>query len=205
MPPQWLEWAQKLQALAQNGLTFSTNHFDQERYEAVRTIAAEVVAAHSDADTHDVHERFADEVGYATPKVDVRAAVFRGDHILLVRERLDGRWSLPGGWVEINESPSEAVMREVYEESGYHTRAQKLLALFDKNKHEHPPSLYHAYKLFFHCELLGGSPAHSTETDGMDFFPEDALPTLSVTRVTAAQIARLFEHSRHPEWPTDFD
>lgn len=205
MTPRGLVWAQRLQALAQNGLTFVTDPFDQERYEAIRDIAAEMIAAQTETDFAVVKELFIQENGYKTPKVDARGVVFRDDRILLVRERADGRWSLPGGWIDVNESPAEAVVREIWEESGYETRALKLLAVFDKNKHEHPPTLYHTYKLFFLCELLGGMPTHTLETDGVDFYAEDDLPELSVTRVTAGQIARLFEHHRHPDWPTDFD
>lgn len=205
MTPRGLEWAQRLQALAQNGLTFVKDPFDQERYEAIRDIAAEMMAAQADTDFAVIKGLYAQETGYTTPKVDTRGAVFRDDHILLVRERSDGRWSLPGGWIDVNESPGEAIVREIREETGYETRALKLLAIFDKNKHDHPPTIYHTYKLFFHCELLGGSPIHTLETNGVDFFAEDALPELSVTRVTARQIARLFEHHRHPDWPTDFD
>jgi len=205
MHPQWLEWAQRLQALAQNGLIYAQNPFDLERYEAVREVAAEMMATHAGADLAYVRQLFAAEVGYATPKVDVRGAVFRDDTILLVKERQDGLWTLPGGWADVNESPSAAVVREVYEESGYHTRAVKLLALHDRNRHAHAPFPFHVYKLFFQCELLGGEPVQSVETDGVDFFSENELPALSLLRVTPAQIARLFEHHRHPDWPTDFD
>jgi ADP-ribose pyrophosphatase YjhB (NUDIX family) len=205
MHSQWLEWAQRLQALAQNGLIYAQNPFDVERYETVREIAAEIVAVHSGVDLDYVRNLFAGEVGYATPKVDVRGAVFQDDTILLVKERQDGLWTLPGGWADVSESPSAAVVREVYEESGYHTRAVKLLALYDRNRHAHAPFPFHVYKLFFHCELLGGEPAQSVETDGVGFFHEDEIPELSLLRVTPAQIARLFEHHRHPDWPTDFD
>ncbi len=205
MTLKWLEWAQRLQALAQNGLTFANDPFDQERYEAIRDIAAEMMAAQTEMDVDAIKLLMTQETGYQTPKVDSRGAVFRDGQILLVRERADGRWSLPGGWIDVHESPGEAVVREIQEESGYTTKALKLLAVFDKNKHDHPPTIYHTYKLFFLCELLGGSPTHTIETDGVGFFPEDALPELSVTRVTAGQIARLFEHYRHPDWPTDFD
>lgn len=205
MTPRGLEWAQRLQALAQNGLTFVKDPFDQERYEAIRDIAAEMMAAQTETDFAVIKGLYAQETGYTTPKIDSRGAVFRDDRILLVRERSDGRWSLPGGWIDVNESPGEAIVREIREETGYETRALKLLAIFDKNKHDHPPTIYHTYKLFFHCELIGGSPTHTLETDGVDFFPADALPELSVNRVTARQIARLFEHYRHPDWPTDFD
>jgi len=205
MHPQWLEWAQRLQAIAQNGLIYAQNPFDLERYEAVREVAAAMMATHSGANLDYVRNLFAGQVGYATPKVDVRGAVFRDDTILLVKERQDGLWTLPGGWADVSESPSAAVVREVYEESGYHTRAIKLLALYDRNRHAHAPFPFHVYKLFFHCELLGGPPAPNVETDGVAFFPEDKIPELSLLRVTPAQIARLFEHHRHPDWPTDFD
>ncbi len=205
MGPKWIEWAKRLQAIAQTGLTYAKDPFDIERYESVREVAAEIVAAHSNLELNYVRELFVSEVGHATPKVDVRGAVFRGDTILLVKERQDGRWTLPGGWADINESPSEAVVREVYEESGYRTRAVKLLALYDRNKHAHAPYPYHAYKLFFQCELLGGAPSPSLETDDVAFFGKDEIPELSLLRVTPAQVARLFEHYRHPDWPTDFD
>jgi len=205
MDPKWLEWAKELQAIAQNGLTYTKNPFDMERYEAVREIAAEMVATHSDVDLNTVRGLFVGEGGHATPKVDVRGAVFRNNAILLVRERSDGLWTLPGGWADVNESPSEAVVREVYEESGYRTRAIKLLAVYDRNRHGHTPFPYHIYKLFFQCELVGGVASHSMETDRVAFFPEDRIPELSLLRVTPAQVARLFEHYRHPDWPTDFD
>ena len=205
MNPAWLDWAQRIQALAQNGLTFSHDHFDIERYEQLRQIAAEIMAAHSSADLRAVHDLFAQGAGYATPKVDVRGAVFRDGAILLVKERSDGGWTLPGGWADVGDSPSAAVEREIAEESGYRARAVKLLALYDRNKHAHPPIPDHAYKLFFLCELTGGAPASSAETDGVGFFREHELPALSVMRVTHAQIARLFEHYRHPDWPADFD
>jgi ADP-ribose pyrophosphatase YjhB (NUDIX family) len=202
---RWLEWAQRLQAIAQNGLTFARDPYDVERYEAVRAIAAEIMAGHSDADLDLVKGLFAEQAGYATPKVDVRGAVFRDDAILLVRERSDGLWTLPGGWADVDDSPGDAVVREIFEESGYRTRAVKLLALYDRNKHGHPLYPFHTYKIFFQCELIGGAPVASHETDGVGFFREDAIPELSLTRVMPQQIGRLFAHYRHPDWPTDFD
>lgn len=151
------------------------------------------------------------EEGYATPKVDVRGVVFRldpssgRDSILLVRELRDGLWTLPGGWADVDDSPAEATVREVYEESGYQTRAVKLLACYDRNKHGHPPYGFHIYKLFFQCEPLGGEASGSIETADAAFFCEDGIPALSLPRVTPEQIARFFAHRRHPEWPTDFD
>lgn len=205
---QWLESAQRLQAIAQNGLTYSENPFDIERYQQIQQIAAEMMSAYSDTEPSVALELFKADIGYATPKVDVRAAVFQDNKILLVRERLDaGRWTLPGGWVDVGESPSMAVEREVLEESGYQTRAVKLVALYDRShpRHGHPPFIHHTYKLFFQCELMGGTPIESHETEEATFFAEDAIPELSLTRVVPTQISRLFEHYQHPEWPTDFD
>jgi ADP-ribose pyrophosphatase YjhB (NUDIX family) len=125
--------------------------------------------------------------------------------VLLVRERADGCWTLPGGWVDVNDAPSEAVAREIYEESGYRARAVKLAGLIDKNRHPHPPAVHHIYKLFFVCELLGGEPLVSNETDAVDFFPVHALPPLSLGRVLAAQIERLYQHRLDAALPTDFD
>jgi ADP-ribose pyrophosphatase YjhB (NUDIX family) len=205
MHPTWLDWARRLQAIAQNGLTFSRDHFDIERYEQLRAIAAEIMAAHSESDVSVIRDLFAGQVGYATPKIDVRGAVFRDDAILLVKERSDGCWTLPGGWADVGDSPAEAVEREIAEESGYQARAVKLLALYDRNKHGHPPIPDHTYKLFFLCDLIGGAPAESAETDAVGFFTEHELPDLSLTRVTPAQIARLFAHYRNPNLPADFD
>jgi ADP-ribose pyrophosphatase YjhB (NUDIX family) len=203
--PTWLNWAQRLQAIAQSGLTYSPNQYDLHRYEAVREIAAEIMAAGSTSPIEPIRELFAAQSGYATPKVDMRAAVFRENKILLVQEIEDHAWSVPGGWADVGESPADAIVREVREESGYETRALKLLAVYDRNRHAHPPFPFHAYKLFFQCELIGGQPTLSNETTGVDWFAEDRLPALSTTRVTAAQIHRFFEHHRNPNWPTDFD
>ncbi|MUG94890.1 NUDIX domain-containing protein [Scytonema sp. UIC 10036] len=202
---QWLEWAQKLQAIAQIGLTYSQNPYDIERFKSIQLIAAEIAATHSNVEHSYILDLFTREVGYATPKVDVRGVVFRDNQILLVKEREDGCWTLPGGWADVGESPSEAVVKEIREESGYLTRAVKLLAVYDRNRHGHPPHPNYVYKLFFLCELISGSPSPSIETEEVDFFPEDGIPQLSLGRVTPTQIARLFEHYRNPNLPTDFD
>lgn len=203
--PQWLTWVKELQAIAQNGLTYGRDPYDRERYAALQTIAAEIAARYSQTPLPTIQKLFAQESGYATPKVDVRGVVFRDNTILLVRERSDGLWTLPGGWVDVNDAPSVAVEQEVREESGYETQAVKVRMVYDRNRHNHPPLAVHVYKLFFLCELVGGAPTHSTETDGVGFFTEEQLPPLSTTRVTAEQIARAFAHQRNPTWPTDFD
>ncbi len=203
--PQWLTWARELQAHAQNGLAYSRDPYDLERFRSIRRIAVEIMAAYSGADLTSLAGLFDGEAGYATPKVDVRAAVFQDDAILMVREKTDGAWSLPGGWADVGESPGEMAAREVFEESGYRVRPARLLAVYDRNRHAHPPIPYYVYKLVFQCDLIGGAPAESMETDGIGFFKEDALPELSLTRVVPEQIRRIFEHYRHPDLPADFD
>ncbi len=205
-PPRWLDWMMRLQAIAQNGLTFSTNPYDVERYTAIRQIAGEMLAAGSGAEVSLISGLLGADTGYATPKVDVRGVVFRQDTLLLVRECSEGRWSLPGGWADVGESPAESVVREIYDESGFQTRAVKLLAVFDRSKHGHePPYPFHIYKLFFLCALLGGEARTSPETDAVGFFGEHELPELLMSRVTPGQIRRLFAHHRQPDLPADFD
>jgi ADP-ribose pyrophosphatase YjhB (NUDIX family) len=213
--PQWLHWARKLQAIAQTGLTYAENPYDIERYEQIRDIASEMMAEGSGAPVTQIRDLFAGQDGYTTPKVDVRGVAFRDNRILLVRElRDDGRWTLPGGWADVNDAPSEACVREMREESGFEARAVKLLAVYDRSRHPHqPPHPFYVYKLFFLCEITGGSPLPQTagsartssETGGAAFFGEHEIPELSISRVTPQQIARFFEHLRHPQWPTDFD
>ncbi|MBN2312505.1 MAG: NUDIX hydrolase [Sedimentisphaerales bacterium] len=206
MDPVWLQWAKELAAIAQNGLTFSENAYDIERYQAIRRIAAEMMSARSDLDTDTLMSLFEREEGYATPKVDVRGVVFRENKILLVEEKIDGGWTLPGGWADPCQSPSECVVREIREESGYETEARRLLAVYDRSKHPHkPPIPFHIYKMFFLCEITGGGPKVSHETTAVDFFPEDDIPELSISRVLPDQIARMFESYRNPDLPIYFD
>jgi ADP-ribose pyrophosphatase YjhB (NUDIX family) len=200
-----LDWARKVQAIAQNGLAFSHDPFDRERYSQLSQLVAQLLSAHLRIPLTTTRTFWEGEYGYATPKVDVRGGVFQCDRVLLVRERSDGLWTLPGGWVDVNDAPSQAVEREIREESGYQARAVKLAALVDKNRHPHPAGLHHIYKLFFVCELTGGAPAASAETDAVEFFPVQALPPLSTGRVLAPQIERLYRHRLDPALPTDFD
>jgi ADP-ribose pyrophosphatase YjhB (NUDIX family) len=203
-----IEWARKVQAIAQNGLAFTHDQFDRERYQQLQQLVTTILADELAVPPQQAQNFWTADEGYVTPKLDVRGAVFKdNDKVLLVRERSDGKWTLPGGWVDVNDAPSFAVEREIREESGYLARATKLAALWDKNNaaHGHPPGIYHIYKLFFLCELTGGAPALSSETDGVDFFALDSLPTLSLGRTTPSQIARLHEHHRRPDLPTDFD
>jgi ADP-ribose pyrophosphatase YjhB (NUDIX family) len=198
-------WARTLQSLAQAGLTYARDAYDLERYRALRALAAEMLAAA----VGELPERVAGvleaERGYLTPKVDVRAAVFREGLVLLVREQTDGLWSLPGGWADVGASPSENAVREVREETGYLVRAAKIAAVYDKTKHAQPDAFWDVYKLFVLCELVGGEAATSHETTAVGFFGRHELPPLSLGRVTEAQVARMFEHHDHPDLPTDFD
>lgn len=202
-----LAWARQLQAIAQSGLAWEPSEYDRERYEQVRRVAAEMVARANGGDAAVIEAALGAEVGHATPKLDVRGVVFRDERILLVEERDGGRWSLPGGWVDVGESPSEAVAREVLEESGYASRPVKLLGLYDRDRRGFPPHLWHIWKAFFLCELDGEKQAPlGYETIGADFFSRDELPRpLRFADVTRAEIERCFEQREHPEWPAEFD
>lgn len=205
MEPQWLQWAKRLQAISQDGLTYTRDRYDVERYEQLREVAAEILAAHSTGDIGEVRGLLHLEKGPATPKVDVRAAVFREGCILLVKESEDGLWSLPGGWADVGETASKAAMRETYEESGYRVRATKLISAYDRDQHGHPPIPYHVYKLVFMCEIEEQAMTKELDSAGVAFFQRDEIPELSLTRVTPGQITRFFDHYRQPGLPTDFD
>jgi ADP-ribose pyrophosphatase YjhB (NUDIX family) len=195
-------------------LTYSQNPYEIERYQHIREIAAEMMAtdpaavgAGSGLEKRTILDLLAREEGYATPKVDVRAAAFRDGRILMVKERVDDGWTLPGGWADPWQSPSEAATREAFEESGFEVRVTKLAAVYDRSKHMHVPYMpFHIYKFFFVCQITGGSATPSYETTGVDFFPIEALPqNLSISRTLPEQLARMFEHYRNPALPTDFD
>ncbi len=194
----------ELLALAQTGLAFTSDVFDRERYTRLRELVEGMLRAPSDP-TFDAVTLLGLDKGYATPKVDVRGAAFRDGRILMVRERSDGLWTLPGGWCDVNVSPSESVVKEIREESGFEARAVKLAALLDRRKHPHPTQFHHVYKLYFLCELTGGHAQPSIETDAVDFFAEDALPPLSSQRITPGQIELMFRHERQRGLPTTFD
>jgi ADP-ribose pyrophosphatase YjhB (NUDIX family) len=203
--PKWLEWARELAAMSQNGLTYAADPFDVGRYERIRNIALAMMAAGSGTNIEKVRNLFACETGHATPKVDVRAFIVRNGHVLLVRERREARWSLPGGWADVGETPREAIEREVFEESGFEARATRLLAAYDKRVHPHPPQPFYIYKLIFACDIVGGDARASDETDDVGFFPPDALPELSLDRILPSQIVRLFALTVNPLLPAEFD
>ena len=164
-----------------------------------------MLAAHSTGTLEEAVGLLELERGPATPKVDVRAVVFREDRILLVKEPNEAGWSVPGGWADVGEPPSEAAAREALEESGYKVKPVRLLAAYDRDRHGHPPMAYHVYKLVYLCEILDEMPLADVDTDGARFFGEHEIPELSVTRVTRAQISRFFEQHRNSVLPADFD
>ena len=200
----WVNWVRRLQSIAQNGGNYCKNDFDLQRYQQIEDIAAEIAAEYADGELETITTMFRQETGPATPKIDVRAAVISENKILLVKERGDG-WTLPGGWVDPGESPSEAAVRETKEESGYDVNAGRLMAIYDRDRHPHPPGPFHVYKLIFLCDLVGGSAKTSLETEAVCFFGVDELPALSESRVLSAQVERAFAFAREPNLPADFD
>jgi len=210
MSDRQLELIRRLQALARTGLHFCGSEYDRERYAEIERIAAELLSAGAPESSREaLLAAWRLETGYVTPKVEVRGAAFRDGRVLLVRETADGRWTLPGGWADVNESPSEAIEKEIAQESGFGARAVKLAALWDRSRHGHGDSLFHCWKAFFLCELTGGEARGSYETDAVDFFDPADLPPMSLGRSTPRQVARLLEHwldhRGARSLPTDFD
>lgn len=199
MEPKWLDWAKQLQSIAQAGLTYSKDVYDLERFELIRNISVDILAHYTDMDRTVIKDLFANETGYATPKVDVRGVVFKDGKILMVRENMDGRWALPGGWADIGLTPSEVAVKEIKEESGFDVKAVKLLAVMDMKCHPHPPSSYHIYKMLIQCEIIGGRAAEGVETSAVKFFAENELPPLSTARNTSSQIEMAFHLSKNPQ------
>lgn len=200
-----LEIAKRLEAIAQAGLTYTENEFDRERFEEIRDIGHRIFHEYSGAPINRIHELFSKEQGYPTPKVDIRGVVFRHNQILMVREKLDGLWALPGGWADIGYSPSEVVVKEVREEAGLEVSPLRLVAVLDKKHHRHPPSPMYVYKIFILCEETGGDLTPGIETTDVGFFAEDGLPELSTDRNTKEQMEMIFQFNRNPDQPTVFD
>lgn len=203
--PRWLDWAREIQSLAQTGLAFTKSPYDRASFGRLSDIAAEILAEHSQLEAEAVKRAFSLEPGYATPKVDVRAAVVRDGRILLVRESADGKWAMPGGWADVGDRPSETAERETLEESGFVVRAAKLIGAFDANRDEKASMFFHAVKLIFLCELLGGEARGSMETLEVDFFDLGDLPPLSVERTNQRHLEEISAHLRDPLRPAAFD
>jgi ADP-ribose pyrophosphatase YjhB (NUDIX family) len=199
----WVNWARKLDAMARIGSEFAENPYDQRRYAELASIARGMFAELSGRPEVELPDLYHHTEGYVTPKVDVRAAVFDEQHrLLLVREVADGRWSLPGGWADVGDSPSVSAAREVYEESGYTTRLTHLVGVFDAHD---PTTPFSAYKIVFSGELTGGEAGGDHETDGVGFFPADDLPPLSHRRTPDRVVAAIFAHHTDPNLPALFE
>jgi ADP-ribose pyrophosphatase YjhB (NUDIX family) len=206
--PDWLIWTRELHAIAQTGLAFTRDPYDRVRYETLRGLASKIMAEHTAAPAGRIDALFAGETGYATPKVGVRGAAFdKQNRLLMVREVVDGgRWTLPGGWAEVNLTPAENIVKEMREESGFEVRVRKLAAVWDRSRQGHPGHVFSCYRLFFICDVVGGAAATSLETSEVGWFAEHELPDdLSLGRVHPGQLRRMFEHARNPALPTDFD
>jgi ADP-ribose pyrophosphatase YjhB (NUDIX family) len=201
---KWIAWAREIFSLSQAGLAYSQNEFDIERYKRLQEITAEMIESQSELSKENVLESFSMQVGYATPKIDVRGAVIRDNKILLIQERMDGRWAMPGGWADLGNSPASVAEREVWEESGYHVKAEKVIAVMDANRIE-PMEFYHAFKIIFLCRLIGGEPQVSHETLAVDFFDMHNLPLLSLYRTNEAMLQEVFAHIQNPNRKTAFD
>jgi len=198
----------RLAALAQDGLTFADGDYDLDRYRQVSTLAAELLAVISGRPAAELTIELGRDSGYATPKIDVRGAIFdERERVLLMREKIDGRWSLPGGWADPGDSPSAAVRREVLEETGYHSSVVKLIACWDRDLQGHLPRLpVHVYKLFFLCRRDGAVQQPSAlETLEVGWFGLGELPPLSLGRVNHRELERALAHHRDPALPTEFD
>lgn len=202
--PKWIEWAREIFSLSQSGITYSGNQYDIERYKRLQEITAEIIESQSEISRESVLDSFSMQAGYITPKIDVRGAVIRDGKILLVQERADGMWAMPGGWADLGDAPASMAEREVWEESGFRVKADKVVAIIDANRVE-PMEFYHAYKIIFLCRLLEGEPRTSHETLAVDFFPPNRLPSLSMYRTNEAMLKEVFAHVVDPHRPTAFD
>lgn len=201
---KWLEWAIELQSLAQAGLTYGKDIYDKERYERIRAISAEIVSNYTDIAIEKVKDLFCNETGYQTPKLDTRAAIFEDGKILLVREN-NGKWSLPGGWVDVNVSVKENTIKEVKEESGLDVSADRIIAVQDRAKHNLPVYAYGVCKVFVLCSVLGGKFVKNIETTEFQYFSEFEIPELAEEKNNLEQIKMCFRAYRAENWETEFD
>lgn len=193
MNKKWLQWAKQLQSIAQSGLAFSKNEFDIERFERIRNLSIEIMSEYTQLSNEKVRTLFANESGYQTPKIDVRAAVFKDDRILLVKEKKDNKWSLPGGFADIDLSVSENAKKESMEEAGANVQPKRIIAVLDRNKYVKDDYPYSIYKVFIECEYIDGCYTDNLETSSAKFFDFNNLPELSVGRNTKDQIKMCFE------------
>lgn len=201
---KWLQWAVELQSLAQAGLFYGKDKYDLERYERIREISAEMLSFQSDIPLEKVKDLFCGDVGYQTPKIDTRAAIFKEGKILLVHEA-NGTWALPGGWVDVNVAVMENTVKEVKEEAGLDVTVKRIIAVQDREKHNLPIYAYRVCKIFMQCEVTGGGFAPNIETTGFDYFGMDELPCLAEEKCNREQIEMCFRAMRSETWEALYD
>lgn len=203
--PRWLEWAREIQALAQTGYHYAENEYQRDRNQRLMDIAAEMISVHCDLEFASLVDVFHAQIGYATPRIDVRGAVFQEGKLLLVRERQDGGWTLPGGWADVGDLPSRAAEREVYEEAGYRVKARRIIGVYDANR-VGPLELFHAFKIVFLCDLIDGQARPSNETSAVVFFSQSEIPEqLSGERTQPRHILDAFRSMNDRSLPAVFD
>ncbi len=205
MQKKWLDWAKQLQSIAQIGLEYCTNKFDIARYEQIRQLSIEIMSDYTDMDHSKIKSLFANETGYQTPKVDIRAAVFKQSKILMVREKIDNKWSLPGGWADIDLSIYENAIKESMEEAGAKVRPKRMIAVLNRSKHIDDAFPYSVYKCFVECDYIEGNYQDNIETIEADFFDLEHLPELSTGRNTKEQIEMCFKARKTAVFETIVD
>jgi ADP-ribose pyrophosphatase YjhB (NUDIX family) len=203
--PQWLKWAREIQSLSQTGLAFAINDYDKQRYTRLAELAAEITDSFTNLKSEDIATVFMNQPGYATPKIDVRSAVIRDGEILLVQEKTDERWAMPGGWADVGDYPGNVAERETEEESGYLVKAKKVIGVFDANRTGRTVQFFHAFKIIFMCDLIGGEARTSDETIDVGFFSLQNLPPLSQNRTNDKFLNEVKLHLEDPNRATYFD
>ncbi|WPU93842.1 NUDIX hydrolase [Mucilaginibacter sabulilitoris] len=195
-----LSYAQRLKSISHLGLTYSNNEYDTERYRELEQISFEMMQMATGLSLEPLTVYFSQTKEYITPKVDIRAVIFNDQNeILLVKEKADGKWSLPGGWADIGQSPTEVAVKEALEETGFNVKPIKLLAVLDKRCHPHPPQLDYVYKIFIQCEAITASYTEAFDILDVKFFNQESIPVLSEDRVLSSQIDLMFEYLHNPE------
>lgn len=205
MKYKWKELAQELQSIAQEGLTYSRDRYDIDRFKRLRELSANIISDFTDTDMEKMTALYNSEEGYLTPKLDIRAVVFKDNKLLMVKEQDNQKWSLPGGWADVGLSPAENAVKEVEEEAGLKVKPIELMAVWDKRFHDHPPELFHVYKMIFLCEITGGALVPGFETSEARFFAEDEIPPLSTNRITAGQVKFAFNWLDDPQQDTAWE